>query len=180
MRLDPWVGKILWSRRCNPLHYSCLEKSHWQRSLAGYSLKGCKESHDWASNSIHERRSLQSLEIYFVALYGREPRSMRAATWWKRKTIYLVSIPSANEILSWCLDHSVQEWNAGASLFYAGQAWRSHHWTPHGELHTHGPWEACGQCQASQRPCVWRPSLSQLHPSSLNSVLHCHKEPVIP
>ena len=22
---DPWVGKILWRRACNPLQYSCLE-----------------------------------------------------------------------------------------------------------------------------------------------------------
>ena len=28
----------------NPLQYSCLEKSHGQRSLAGYSPQGCKES----------------------------------------------------------------------------------------------------------------------------------------
>ena len=28
----------------NPLQYSCLEKSHGQRSLAGYSPQGYKES----------------------------------------------------------------------------------------------------------------------------------------
>ena len=28
----------------SPLHYSGLEKSHGQRSLVGYSLRGCKES----------------------------------------------------------------------------------------------------------------------------------------
>ena len=27
----------------NPLHYSCLENPHGQRSLVGYSLWGCKE-----------------------------------------------------------------------------------------------------------------------------------------
>ena len=39
----------------SPLHYSCLEKSHGQRSLAGYSAWGCRESnrteehvHTWA------------------------------------------------------------------------------------------------------------------------------------
>ena len=36
-RFDPWVGKIPWGMKCNPLWYSCLEKSHGQRSLAGYS-----------------------------------------------------------------------------------------------------------------------------------------------
>ena len=45
---DPWIGKIPWRRawqlRGNPLQYSCLENPHGQRSLAGYSLWGHKES----------------------------------------------------------------------------------------------------------------------------------------
>ena len=41
MQFDPWVGKMsLWG---NPLQYSCLKKSHEQRSLAGYNPKGYKE-----------------------------------------------------------------------------------------------------------------------------------------
>ena len=28
----------------NPLQYTCLENPHGRRSLAGYSLRGCKES----------------------------------------------------------------------------------------------------------------------------------------
>ena len=28
----------------NPVRYSCLDKPHGQRSLAGYSPQGCKES----------------------------------------------------------------------------------------------------------------------------------------
>ena len=45
---DP--GSILGSRRSpregngNPLQFSCLEKSHGQRSLVGYSPWGCKQS----------------------------------------------------------------------------------------------------------------------------------------
>ena len=34
--LDPWVGKIPWSKDGNPLQYSCLENG--QRSLVCYSL----------------------------------------------------------------------------------------------------------------------------------------------
>ena len=45
---DPWIGKIPWRRawqlRGNPLQYSCLENPHGQRSLAGYSPWGHKES----------------------------------------------------------------------------------------------------------------------------------------
>ena len=44
------LGLIPESGRCpgegndNPLQYSCLENSHGQRSLVGYSPGGCKES----------------------------------------------------------------------------------------------------------------------------------------
>ena len=40
----------------NPLQYSCLENPHGQRSLAGYSPWGCKESDmtEWLSTFIQE------------------------------------------------------------------------------------------------------------------------------
>ena len=42
---NPWVGKISWrGGHGNPLQYSDLENPHGQRSLAGYSPWGCKES----------------------------------------------------------------------------------------------------------------------------------------
>ena len=37
----------------NPLQYSCLENPHGQRSLAGYSLWGCKESDTTEQLSLH-------------------------------------------------------------------------------------------------------------------------------
>ena len=40
---NSWVGKISWKRDGNSLQYSCLENFR-QRSLVGYSLRGCKES----------------------------------------------------------------------------------------------------------------------------------------
>ena len=41
---DPWVSKIPWSRKWQPPLVFLPEKSHDQRSLAGYSLWGCKKS----------------------------------------------------------------------------------------------------------------------------------------
>ena len=35
--IDPWVGKILWRREWQPTPVFLPEKSHRQRSLAGYS-----------------------------------------------------------------------------------------------------------------------------------------------
>ena len=40
----------------NPLQYSCLENPHGQRSLAGFSPWGCKESDTTERLSTHSRR----------------------------------------------------------------------------------------------------------------------------
>ena len=39
-----WVGKIPWKRKMQPTPGFLLGESHGQRSLAGYSSKGYKES----------------------------------------------------------------------------------------------------------------------------------------
>ena len=41
---DPWAGKIPWRRERLPTPVFVTEEFHGQRSLAGYSLWGCKES----------------------------------------------------------------------------------------------------------------------------------------
>ena len=41
---DPWVGKIRWSRKWQPTPVFLPGKFHGQRSLAGYSSWGCKDS----------------------------------------------------------------------------------------------------------------------------------------
>ena len=41
---DPWVGKILWSRKWQPAPAFLPGESHGQRSLVSYSPWGCKES----------------------------------------------------------------------------------------------------------------------------------------
>ena len=42
--LDPWVGKIPWRRKWPPTAVCLPGESHGQRSLAGYSPWGHKES----------------------------------------------------------------------------------------------------------------------------------------
>ena len=41
---DSWIRKISWRRKWKPTLVFLPEKSHGQRSLAGYSRKGCTES----------------------------------------------------------------------------------------------------------------------------------------
>ena len=42
--LIPGLGRSPGGEHGNPLQYSCLEKSHGQRSMSGYGPHGCKES----------------------------------------------------------------------------------------------------------------------------------------
>ena len=51
----PGLGRSPGKRNSNPLQYSCLENPLGQRSLAGYSLWGCKESH-----------MIERLTLYFL------------------------------------------------------------------------------------------------------------------
>ena len=43
-KFNPWVGKIPWRRAWQPTPIFLPGKSYGQRSLAGYSPWGCKES----------------------------------------------------------------------------------------------------------------------------------------
>ena len=48
--IDPWVGKILWSRKWQPTPVFLPGKSHEQKSLVGYSPWGHKRvGHDLAT-----------------------------------------------------------------------------------------------------------------------------------
>ena len=53
-RFDPWVGKIPWSRKWQPLPVFLHGKSRGQRSLVGYGLWGCEE----LAMTEHTRRYL--------------------------------------------------------------------------------------------------------------------------
>ena len=53
---DPWVRKIPWRRKWQPIPIFLLGKSHGQRSLAGYSSCGLKEL-----NTAEQLRVLQYL-----------------------------------------------------------------------------------------------------------------------
>ena len=49
---DPWVWKILWSRKWQPTPVFLPGKSHGQRSLASYSPWGCRVGHDRAHTHV--------------------------------------------------------------------------------------------------------------------------------
>ena len=53
---NSWVGKIPWRRAWEPTPVSCLESSHGQRSLVGYSPQDHKESDMTEQLSKHSER----------------------------------------------------------------------------------------------------------------------------
>ena len=52
--LIPGWGRAPGGGNGNPFQYSCLEKFHGQKSLAGYSPWACKESDMIERMSVHE------------------------------------------------------------------------------------------------------------------------------
>ena len=72
---DPWVGKIPWRRAWQPTPVFLPGESHGQRSLAGYSPQGCKES-DTTEATWHARMLLDSqLASSARGGQGPEPRA---------------------------------------------------------------------------------------------------------
>ena len=55
-----WVRKIPWSRKWQPIPGFLPGESHGQRSLAGYSPRGRRES-DMTEHIAHMRSGLQGL-----------------------------------------------------------------------------------------------------------------------
>ena len=61
--LIPGLGRSPKERHNNPLQHSCLENPHGQRSLAGYSLCGHKES------DMTEQLSMLQITISSILIY---------------------------------------------------------------------------------------------------------------
>ena len=62
----PGSGRSLGEGHGNPLQYSCLGKSHGQRSLEGYNLWGCK-SPTWLGDSTTKCLQNPSVSRGFIA-----------------------------------------------------------------------------------------------------------------
>ena len=52
----PWVGKVPWRRKWQPTPVVSPEKSHGQRSLAGYSPWSHRVRHDWQHACMQQQR----------------------------------------------------------------------------------------------------------------------------
>ena len=75
--LDPWVGKIPWTRKWQPTPAFLPGKFHGQRSLVGYSPWGRKES-DTTELTCAHTHYLEALKSWFC--YLSLPRLTRLLT----------------------------------------------------------------------------------------------------
>ena len=102
---DPWVRKIPWRRKWQPMPVSLPGKSHGQRSLVGYSPWGHKEFHmtelithngtlttvylSWASllNTENSSKSYQDVESQQLCTYCAPTMTLRPfPSSWKERT----------------------------------------------------------------------------------------------
>ena len=58
---NPWIGKFPWRRKWQPTPVFLPRKLHGQRSLAGYSPWGCKESDTTEHSCTHTHKDDQRL-----------------------------------------------------------------------------------------------------------------------
>ena len=72
LRIDPWVRKIPWSRKWQPIPVFLPGKVHGQRSLAGYSPGGCKELDTTEQLSV---RNMHTKSLGTGALQGGQVRT---------------------------------------------------------------------------------------------------------
>ena len=88
----PWVGKVPWSRKWQPTPVFLPGKFKGQRSLAGYSPWGCKES------DTTERLSM-SMKMGFSGHWLHEPKSpqpwaLRSVTCISTRAMFPLAAPS--------------------------------------------------------------------------------------
>ena len=74
-RFDPWVGKILWRRKCQPTPAFLPGKSHRQRSLVGYHPLGCKFRHDLAAKLQQLEGGFPPPPPYLLRAFGDQAPS---------------------------------------------------------------------------------------------------------
>ena len=94
---DPWVWKIPWRRAWKPTPVFLLGESHGQRSLAGYSPWGRKESDTTEELSTHSMMELDAIILVFWMLCFKSAFSLSSFTLIKR--LFSLSSLSANRFL---------------------------------------------------------------------------------
>ena len=110
----PGLGRSPGGGDGNPLQYSCLKKSHGQRSLMGYSPRGHKESDTTEHAHIHTHLSSK----FILSLFTLLNLNFLSCYQIKRPDIFIVK-------------DTVYEYNC---IILGGKVWKDMNQTVHGFL----------------------------------------------
>ena len=78
---DPWIRKIPWKRKWQSTRGLLPEKSHGQRSLAGYSPRGHRVRHNWATKLSYPTLWKYCLFNSFYPKYLSKPNQTQPSQW---------------------------------------------------------------------------------------------------
>ena len=98
-RFNPWVGKIPWKRKWQPIPIFLRGKFHGQRSLAGYSPEDRRESNTTLGTEhacmAHYSTNPDLVKIFEVfAMLKTLLFSLGVGVGFRDKTLSLLSLPS--------------------------------------------------------------------------------------
>ena len=71
-RFDPWIGKILWRRACNPLQHACLENPMDRRAWWA-TVHGVTQSQTWLKWLNTHRHTHSVPRVSFIYLFYSQP-----------------------------------------------------------------------------------------------------------
>ena len=117
LRFDPWVGKSPWSRKRQPTPVFLPGQFHGERSLAGYSPWGHKESNTtWVTEHTHTHTHTHHVPSPWYLLYlfnntevwSLPPR--KDIKWIRGLTLWDGAVIKAGEVLSASGSGSLEEW----------------------------------------------------------------------
>ena len=83
---NPWVGKISWSRKWQPIPVFLPGKFHGQKSLVGYSPWGHKDldTTEWASKAEKKRGGGVNIQNPEATEFGKSHYYVRGIYQWER------------------------------------------------------------------------------------------------
>ena len=90
-KFNPWVWKIPWRRKWQPIPVFLSGESHKQRVFVGYSPQCCRVRHDWSNLAQMHRRNLQTwhwtIATEFSNMEVIKNHSKCTLSWLKRKKL---------------------------------------------------------------------------------------------
>ena len=108
---DPWVGKILWTRKWQPTPVILPGKFHGQRSLAGYSPWAHKQS-DMTERAHTHKHTL--LLLFYVSIPNTKDKAMLFLT--DTNNLLLTNSSFFHDLITTKVENCVYSGSSGSIL----------------------------------------------------------------